>query len=63
MQPDRALAHKILKEIMLGVEQDFATGLETLHVALEGAFYLIAFMLALRGEEMPLIELRDINSH
>ncbi len=33
-----------------------------LHIALEGCLYVMAFTLALRGEEVPLIELRGIHN-
>jgi hypothetical protein len=50
---------------MLALEQEWAsaTRLEMLDLALEGAFYLLGFTLALRGEEIPLTELRGIHSH
>ncbi len=65
MRPDRVLPHVILKEIMLALEQEWAsaTRLEMLDMALEGAFYLLGFTLALRGEETPLTELQGIHSH
>jgi hypothetical protein len=50
---------------MLEVEKDWetATGVDLFNVAMEGAFYLIAFTLALRGEEIPMVELRGVHSH
>ncbi len=66
VRPDRALSHAILKEIMVAVEQDWVTATnraDILNVALEGAFYVLGFTLALRGEEVPLIELCGIHKH
>jgi len=63
---DRALSHPILKEIVLAVDEDWerATKVEDkLRYALEGAYYVLAFTLALRGEEIPLIELCGIHCH
>jgi hypothetical protein len=61
--PDRAIAHAIVKELMEAVEQDWirASDAARLNLALEGAFYVLAFTLALRVEEIPLIELRGIH--
>jgi hypothetical protein len=63
VRPDRAIAHAILKELMAAVERDWirASDAARLNLALEGAFYVLAFTLALRGEEIPLIELRGIH--
>jgi hypothetical protein len=36
---------------------------DKLRYALEGAYYVLAFILALRGEEIPLIELCGIHHH
>jgi ribosomal protein S10 len=66
VQRDRALSHPILKEILLAVDEDWkrATKVEDkLRYALEGAYYVLAFTLALRGEEIPLIELCRIHHH
>jgi hypothetical protein len=65
VRPDRALSHNILKQIMVAVERDWASASEAgkLKFALEGAFYLLAFVIALRGEEVPLIEMRGLRSH
>jgi hypothetical protein len=47
--PDRAIAHAILKELMGAVERDWirASDAARLNLALEGAFYVLAFTLAL----------------
>jgi hypothetical protein len=55
----------ILLEVLKQVELDWdaARPRDKLVLALEGAFYTIAFTLALRGEEMSLIELRGVKRH
>ncbi len=65
VQPDRAISHDIMLELMSLVEEEWSriTSRNKLQVALEGAFYVIAFTLGLRGEEVPLIEIRGIRSH
>ncbi len=65
VRPDRALSHEILVEIMKLVEKDWGEAPQhnKLKAALEGAFYLIAYCLALRGEEVPLVELAGIRKH
>jgi hypothetical protein len=52
----------LLKEILKLVDRDWdgAPPPLKLVLALEGAFYTIAYTLALRGEEVPLVELRGI---
>jgi len=57
--PDRALSHDILKQIMEAFERDWTNAPEQdkLKCTLEGAFYLLAFVLALcvcGGGESPL---------
>lgn len=65
VRPDRALSHNILVEIMkdLDSEWEVAPAQEKLPIALEGAFYLIAYTLALRGEEVPMVCLHGIKEH
>jgi hypothetical protein len=65
VRPDRAISLEILLEILKQVEDDWqeARPRDKLMLALEGAFYTIAFALALRGEEMSLIELRGVRRH
>lgn len=65
IRPDRAISLEIMKALMSAVDQDWAEAnvLDKLKYALEGTFYIIAFTLALRGEELPLIELRGISKH
>jgi hypothetical protein len=59
-RPDHALLHAILQEIRQGL-MDRAWSVvaerDNLELALEGTYYVLAFVLALQGEEMPLKEL------
>jgi hypothetical protein len=50
---------------MEDLDRDWETCLNRfqLELALEGAFYLIAFILALRGEEVPMVEIRGLAKH
>ncbi len=63
--PDRAISHEIVQELMSTLEQDWLSARASKHLtlALEGAFYLLAFTLALRGEEVPLVELCGMITH
>ncbi len=65
VRPDRAIAHAIMKELLHLVEQDWlnAVASDWLSLALEGALYVLAFTLALRGEEVAQVELRGINRY
>jgi hypothetical protein len=65
VRPDRAICHELMLEIMALLEREwaFAEGDEKLPLALEGCFYVIAYTLALWGEEIPLIEIRGIHKH
>jgi hypothetical protein len=65
VRPDRALSLPIMLELVQLVEQDWLTAPTTkkLKLALEGTFYTLAYTLALRGEEVPLIELHGLRSH
>jgi hypothetical protein len=60
VQPNRAISHALLKAMLGLVEQDWqgALGGDKIKFALEGAFYTIAY--TLRGEEVPLVEMRGI---
>jgi hypothetical protein len=65
VRPDRALSHSLMVVFMELLEKDWETACERdrLALALEGAFYILAYTLALRGEEVPLIHLRGIKKH
>jgi hypothetical protein len=65
VRPDRAICHELILEIMALLEREwaFTEGDEKLPLALEGCFYVIAYTLALRGEEIPLIKIRGIHKH
>jgi hypothetical protein len=64
VKPDRALSLEVLKEIMAKLEEEWkAPGGETLALAMEGAFYLIAYCCALRGEEVSKADLYGILRH
>ena len=60
VRPNRAISHALLKAMLGLVEQDWqgALGGDKIKFALEGAFYTIAY--TLRGEEVPLVEMRGI---
>jgi hypothetical protein len=65
VKPDRALSLPILHHIMSLVEKDwkFAGHCEKYRYAMEGAFYLIAYCGALRGEEVPMSDLNSAFKH
>ncbi len=64
VRPDRALGLDLLKEIMSQLEQEWERPLsDKLQLAKEGAFYLIAYCCALRGEEIPMSDLFEIRKH
>jgi hypothetical protein len=66
VKPDRALAVEILGEMMFLLEQDWGRTMsnrERWELALEGCFYVISFVCALRGEEVPLVNLAGIREH
>jgi hypothetical protein len=65
VHPDQARCHELMMEIMTNLEQEwaFAEGDERLHLALEGCFYIIGCTLALRGEEISLVELGGMHKH
>jgi hypothetical protein len=64
VKPDRALSTTILLEILKLLDAEWLTRAER-HFALasEGAFYVIAFCCALRGEEVPLADLLGMKKH
>jgi hypothetical protein len=53
---DRAISHALTIEIMNDLETDWEEDsvVKCIQIALEGCLYVTAFMLALRGEEVPL---------
>jgi hypothetical protein len=62
--PDRALSLDVLIEIFRILEKEWGTPYsDSLALAMEGAFYVIAFCCALRGEEVPLVNLFGIKKH
>jgi len=65
IRPDQALSHKIISELMKDLDQewDSAPAQDKLSIGLEGAFYLIACTLALRGKEVPMACLHGIKTH
>jgi hypothetical protein len=64
VKPDRALSSIILLEILKLLELDWANHPENHYkLASEGAFYVISFSCALRGEEVPLTDLCGILKH
>jgi hypothetical protein len=62
---DRAISYAIMLELMVTLEDDWEEdlGMKHLDIALESCFYVITFTLALRGEEVSLIELRGVHNH
>ncbi len=59
--PDKALSLEILHEIIELLDEDWCNkSHDWFNIALEGAFYLIAFCCGLRGEEIPLTDLTGI---
>jgi hypothetical protein len=64
VRPDRALSSLILLEILKLLESDWVEYPERhFKLASEGAFYVIAFSCALRGEEVPLTDLCGMLKH
>jgi hypothetical protein len=66
VKPDRALDVNILVEIFNFMESEWGktmTEKDWWELALEGCFYLISFVCALRGEEVPLTNLAGIRQH
>ena len=62
VRPNCAISQELLKVLLNLVDRDWdeAPPTHKLGLALEGAFYTIAFTLALREEEVPLVEIRGI---
>jgi hypothetical protein len=63
---DRALSVEILVEIMHLLEVEWGTTMSVVDrwkLSLEGCFYVISFVCALRGEEVPLTNLAGIREH
>lgn len=64
VRPDRALSLDLMKEIMVQLERDWGEMLrDRFQLAMEGAFYLVAYCCALRGEEVPMADLFGIKKH
>lgn len=64
VKPDRALSLVILKEICSQLEDEWLEpDSDKWEIAMEGAFYLIAYCCALRGEEMQMTDLYGILRH
>ncbi len=62
--PDTALSIEILLEMFKLLEHDWLQGtVERFAIAMEGAYYAIAYCCALRGEELPLVDLAGIRKH
>jgi hypothetical protein len=61
VKPDRALSPDILKEIFLHLEREleYPTS-DLIQVAMDGAFYITAYCCTLRGEEIPMADLNDM---
>lgn len=65
VRPDRALSLLLTLELIKEVDHDWmqAPPPKKQFFALEGTFYTLAYTLALRGEEVPLIELAGIRKN
>jgi hypothetical protein len=64
IKPDRALSTAILLEILSILNSEWNEWPDhKLELAVEGAFYVIAFCCALQGEELPLVDLHGITKH
>jgi hypothetical protein len=66
VRTDRALSVEILCAIMHLLELDWLQSLSDIDrwwLSLEGTFYLVAFCCALRGEEVPLVDLSGVQKH
>jgi len=66
VKPDRALSVDILVAIYSLLEDDWGRVMslrERWELALEGCFYALSFVCALRGEEVPLANLAGIREH
>jgi len=64
VRPDRALSTTILLEILQALNSEWNNfPHQRMEIAAEGAFYVISFSCALRGEELPLVDLHGILKH
>ncbi len=64
VKPDRAISSILLLEILKVIEQDWSSNpMNRFHLAAEASFYVIAFSCILRGEEVPLVDLRGCLKH
>ena len=64
VRPGRALSPTILLEILSLLNLEWNDNPHhRLDIAAEGAFYVIAFSCALRGEELPLVDLHGTSKH
>lgn len=63
-KPDRAISSVILREIQHNLERDWDNRPQGRRdIAREASFYLIAFCCALRGEEVPMVDLYGTVKH
>ena len=65
VKPDQALSTCILLEILLILDSEWKWIISSkiFEIASEGAFYVIAFCCALRGEELPLVDFHGTQKH
>ena len=64
VRPDRAISIEVMKEICTQLELEWIDGFKSkFEIATEAAFYLIAFCCALRGEEVPKVDLFGAIKH
>jgi len=64
VRPDRAISIEIMKELCNELEHDWEWNVANrLFIAMEAAFYLVAFCCALQGEEVPLVDLHGSFKH
>jgi len=66
VRPDWAISHEIVKNVLDTMEEEWET--ESVHsrrleLALEGAYYVLGLTLALRGEELTLVEMRGVRKY
>lgn len=64
VRPDHALSLEVLLQIFKTLELEWTDPhIDWFSLAMEGAFYLIAFCCALHGEEVPLTDLYGVSAH
>jgi hypothetical protein len=64
VRPDRAISIEIMKELCNELERDWEWNVANrLVITMEATFYLVAFCCALRGEEVPLVDLHGSFKH